>query len=71
DETALPPTAWQGLQRVRRAGALLFQGEDIAAVAVDAGFYDQSHMTRQFLRLFGMTPGEYRAGAGLREADKG
>ena len=60
----LPPTARRGLARVRRAGALLTAGEPLAGAAAESGFYDQSHMTRQFLRLFGMTPGEYRAGSG-------
>jgi len=60
--STLPPTARRGLVRVRRAGSLLAAGEPLAGAAAEAGFYDQSHMTRQFLRLFGMTPGEYRAG---------
>lgn len=59
----LSPTAWRGLARVRRACALLAAGEGLAATAAEAGFFDQSHMTRQFLRFLGMTPGEYRAGA--------
>ncbi len=58
----MSPSAWRGLSRVRRAGALLAAGKSLAVVAVDAGFYDQSHMTRQFLRFLGLTPGEYRAG---------
>ncbi len=58
----LSPTAWRGLARVRRACARLAAGEGLAATAAEAGFFDQSHMTRQFLRFLGMTPGEYRAG---------
>jgi hypothetical protein len=57
----LSPTAWRGLMRVRRACALLVAGEAPAAAAAGAGFFDQSHMTRHFLRFLGMTPGEYRA----------
>jgi len=33
----------------------------LSAIAADAGFYDQSHFTRTFKRLTGMTPTEYRA----------
>lgn len=33
----------------------------LARIAADAGFYDQSHFTRTFKRLTGMTPTEYRA----------
>jgi len=65
--SVLPPTARRGLARVRRAGSLLAAGEPLAGAAAEAGFYDQSHMTRQFLRLFGMTPGEYRAGNAAAE----
>jgi AraC family transcriptional regulator len=47
--------------RVRHARLLLDDGAgDLATVALDAGFADQSHFTRTFRRLTGMTPGEYR-----------
>jgi AraC family transcriptional regulator len=35
----------------------------LAQVAVDAGFYDQSHFSRAFKARYRMTPGEYRAWA--------
>ena len=41
------------LMDVRRAGCAL------AKVAVVAGFYDQSHLTRCFVRQFGVTPSRY------------
>jgi AraC family transcriptional regulator len=40
---------------------LLKPDESIAAVAVSAGFYDQSHFGKAFKRLTGMTPASYRA----------
>ena len=33
----------------------------LAEVAIDAGFADQSHLTRAFRRVTGVTPGQYRA----------
>ena len=33
---------------------------DLSEIAVSAGFYDQSHMTRVFGRVTGKTPGRYR-----------
>ena len=46
---------------VRRAMEMLAdQGQTLSDVAVAAGFYDQSHMSRAFSRLTGKTPGRYR-----------
>jgi AraC-like DNA-binding protein len=32
----------------------------LAALAADFGYYDQAHMTSEFRRAFGVTPGQYR-----------
>jgi len=40
--------------------ALRETARPIAAIALDAGFYDQSHFTNVFRRLLGMTPEQYR-----------
>ena len=32
----------------------------LAQIAADAGFADQSHLTRVFKRFTGLTPGQYR-----------
>nr|WP_235879226.1 AraC family transcriptional regulator [Burkholderia sp. USMB20] len=42
------------LDAVRRS---LLSGISLASAAADAGFADQSHMTRHFLKAFGLTPG--------------
>jgi AraC-like DNA-binding protein len=36
-----------------------------AALALSAGYCDQSHLNRDFAELAGMTPGEYRSRAQL------
>ncbi len=47
--------------RVRWAcGQLTKGGMDLATLAAEAGYADQSHMTRVFKRVTGMTPGEMR-----------
>jgi AraC-like DNA-binding protein len=56
----LTPHAWVIQERVRRAQALLRAGRAPAEVAADLGFTDQSHLTRHFKRLVGVTPGCYR-----------
>ena len=42
------------------AGRLARRGGSLAAIALEAGFADQSHLTRVFKRLTGMTPAAYR-----------
>lgn len=56
----VPPHAYQIQMRVAEARRLLSSGESVADVAAAAGFTDQSHLTRHFKRLTGMTPGRYR-----------
>ena len=46
--------------RVRHAQDLLRSGVSPAVAALEAGFYDQSHLTRHFKRVCGSTPGKYR-----------
>jgi len=48
--------------RVRWACDQMTKGDvDLATLAAEAGYADQSHMTRVFKRVTGMTPGEIRA----------
>ncbi|WP_166294450.1 AraC family transcriptional regulator [Bradyrhizobium sp. 2S1] len=61
-ELGVSPHAFRVLSRLNLARQLLRAGEPIAAVAVDAGFSDQSHLTRLFRRTFGTTPGVYWRG---------
>jgi len=54
------PEDYRRQLRVQRARALLRGPFALAVVAAEAGFADQSHMTREFRRLTGLTPGSYR-----------
>ncbi|WP_019646856.1 AraC family transcriptional regulator [Novispirillum itersonii] len=56
----VPPHAYQILKRIEQASARLRAGEAPATVAQSCGFADQSHMTRQFRRAHGVTPGAFR-----------
>lgn len=58
----MPPHAHGVAARLNQARRRLRAGGDLAAVALEAGFADQSHLGRWFRRLFGVTPGRYRAG---------
>ncbi|MFP5022102.1 helix-turn-helix domain-containing protein [Pseudonocardia phyllosphaerae] len=56
----LPPHRYLDGRRVERARALLLDGLPPAQAAAAAGFHDQSHLNRRFVRLTGVTPGRYR-----------
>lgn len=56
----LTPHAWVIQERVHQAQSLLRVGRAPAEVAARLGFADQSHLTRHFRRLVGVTPGCYR-----------
>ncbi len=60
--TGLPPHAYLTGLRIAEAKRLIAEGEPLAGAALAAGFADQSHLTRQFKRFTGLTPGQYRAG---------
>lgn len=58
--TGLPPHAYLDGVRLRHARQLLDKGEPIASTAISVGYADQSHLTKRFKRLYGITPGQYR-----------
>jgi AraC-like DNA-binding protein len=60
-EVGLPPHAYRMQRRVLLARQLIASGGPLADAAVSAGFADQSHMTRAFVRLLGVTPAGYAA----------
>lgn len=58
-ENHIPPHVYQNLLRINFAKKALCSGRPISDVAVDAGFYDQSHFTRMFAHFVGVTPQKY------------
>lgn len=60
-EVGLPPHAYRMQRRIALARRLIASGTLLADAAVCAGFADQSHMTRAFVRLLGITPASYAA----------
>jgi AraC-like DNA-binding protein len=60
DVHGVTPFAWLLQQRTEVARGLIGQGAALTEAAVAAGFADQSHMTRAFVRHFGYTPGAWR-----------
>lgn len=55
------PTSAIRQARADRAAGLLAKGAALSGLAADMGYSDQSHMTREFSTIFGLTPSRYRA----------
>ena len=59
--TGLAPHRYLVRARVDRVKVLLIEsGQSLAAIAEEAGFTDQSHMSKVFKRLAGTTPKHFR-----------
>ncbi|MHB9860781.1 helix-turn-helix transcriptional regulator [Streptomyces sp. YIM S03343] len=59
----IAPHQYLTSRRVNSARRLLLDGLAPGDVAAATGFYDQSHLTRHFRKLVGVTPGRYRVAA--------
>jgi AraC-like DNA-binding protein len=59
DSVGLSPKAWARVLRVRRAVKALAAGLTPAAAAA-AEYSDQAHFGREFVRISGLTPAQYR-----------
>ncbi len=55
----ISPHAWRMQARANEAAKLLRAGHRAAHAAASCGFSDQSHMTRTFRKVFGITPRQY------------
>ncbi|MFF4802648.1 AraC family transcriptional regulator [Streptomyces sp. NPDC001351] len=55
----IAPHQYLNSRRVDRARRLLLDGRSPGEVATATGFFDQSHLTRHFRKLVGVTPGRY------------
>jgi len=58
--TGLPPKPVARLLRFERAASLVASGRPLASVADAAGYADQAHLSREFVRLAGCPPGRYQ-----------
>jgi len=59
------PDRYRTLRRLALARTAIESGRPLAQAAAEAGFADQSHMTRQFKRAYGLTPAHWAAVTGL------
>lgn len=58
-DVGLSPIAYRNQRRIFESRAQLLQGKPIGEVALEMGYYDQSHFTRHFQRVLGVSPAKY------------
>ena len=63
-QVGMPPHKYQIHVRIERASLMLQAGTPPSVAATAVGFADQSHFTRHFRRVVGVTPGRYALAAG-------
>jgi AraC-like DNA-binding protein len=63
DEVGLTPKQFARVCRFRAAGIAALRDPDAnwGEIAAEQGFADQAHLTHEFIRLFGSTPGEFKS----------
>jgi AraC-like DNA-binding protein len=64
--TGLTPISYAVLHRVIHAKKLIVDNLPMINVAIDSGFYDQSHFNHYFRQYIGVSPLEYRVGFHLK-----
>lgn len=58
-QTGATPYAYLIARRLCVARSRVLKGESLSAIAADCGFFDQSHLNRHFVRVFGVSPAAY------------
>lgn len=58
-EVGMPPYTYLESVRIRHTQRLIKAGRPLSEVAAEVEFSSQSHMTRQFKNIIGVTPGQY------------
>lgn len=64
-ETGLTPQEYITALRMENAKKLFFDNEKIVNIALDNGFYDQSHFVHTFKKYFGVTPFAYKSNCNI------
>ena len=65
-EYGIAPHAYVLGRRIEAARERILDGQSLADVAAEVGFYDQAHLTRRFTAFLGIPPGQFRRDAAPR-----
>ena len=60
NELGLAPKPLLSQLRLMSAKERLARGSPVIEAALDSGYHDQSHFSRQFAAAYGMTPAQFR-----------
>jgi AraC-like DNA-binding protein len=61
EQVGLTPKRFARVRRFQRVLPPIREGRELGDLALEHGFYDQAHMTREFRAFTGVSPTEYRA----------
>jgi AraC-like DNA-binding protein len=61
----LTPLEYQTAIRIENAKQLFYSDISLAHIALESGFYDQSHFTHSFKKYVGVTPGSYKRNSNI------
>ena len=61
-QVGVTPVSYMLLHRLNQAKALIRQNMPMTGVALESGFYDQSHFTHYFKKYYGISPLQYKKG---------
>jgi AraC-like DNA-binding protein len=59
NRAGFPPHEYQTQVRIAHARKLIRNGTSLSQAALETGFFDQSHLSRNFKRIVGVTPRQY------------
>ncbi|MFB9838919.1 helix-turn-helix domain-containing protein, partial [Actinoallomurus acaciae] len=73
-QLGMPLTRWRGWRRLARSAEALREGRPLSGAALEGGFADQAHLTREMRRMMGLTPADVvralRPSATARRVDR-
>ncbi len=61
----LTPWEYQTAIRIENSKQLFYSHISLVEIALESGFYDQSHFTHSFKKYVGVTPGDYKKGVNI------
>lgn len=59
-QIGLTPLEYQTVLRIENSKKLFYADMPLVDIALESGFYDQSHFTHSFKKYVGVTPGSYK-----------